>query len=251
VRVIRRRHGTTGGEGPRGTKRLTRADIAYERIKAKIVRCEFEPGVRFTEAALAAELRTTKMPVREALSRLVQEGLVRSIPRKGYEVDPVTVRDTRELFELRLAVEPLAVELAAQRIDERTLARLAELCMVKCDPRDRASVRAFAQSHREFHLLITRACGNHRLSDVVEHVLEEADRLVYMGLLRLDRDASLGAGHGELLKALELRDGAAARRIAAETVIKTRDELLSEAFNSPAVQLAALQPRALVTTARG
>ena len=234
-------------EGRRGT----RADAAYARIKAKILRCEFDPGGLLTESGLARELRTTKMPVREALSRLVQEGLVRSIPRKGYEVDPVTLRDARDLFELRLAVEPLSVELAASRIDERALARLAELCEVTCDPKDLASVREFTDRHREFHLLITNACGNGKLIDVVRRVLEESDRLVYLGLLRLDRDASLGAAHRELLEALEQRDGQAARRIAIDTVLKTRDELLSTAFNSPAVQMTPLQPRALVASGRG
>lgn len=218
--------------------------MAYELIKAKILRCEFESGVRFTEAGLATELRLTKMPVREALARLVQERFVRSIPRKGYETEPVTVRDARDLFELRLAVEPLAVELAASRIDDRTLRRLNQLCKVTADPKDLASVAEFADRHREFHLLIVRACGNRKLSDVVERVIEESDRLVYMGLLRLDHRASLGAGHRELLEALEKHDGAVARRIAAVTVEKTRDDLLDAALHSPAVQLAELRPHA-------
>jgi DNA-binding GntR family transcriptional regulator len=224
---------------------VTLTDEAYARIKARVLRCEFEPGARFSEGQLADELRLTKMPVREALSRLVQEGLVRSIPRHGYEVNPVTVRDVHDLFELRLAVEPLAVELAARRIDEPTLRRLAELCEVTCNPTDLASITQFADAHREFHLLIVRACGNRKLSDVVERVLEDADRLVYMGLLRLDHHAKVGTEHHALLDALERRDGAAAREFATTSVRQTQAELLAAAFDFPEIQLAELRPRPL------
>lgn len=218
------------------------------RIKAKILRCEFEPGACLTEVQLAAELTTTRMPVREALSRLVQEGFVRSIPRKGYEVSPVTVRDALDLFELRLALEPTVAELAAERIGEPALSRLDELCEVRCDPSNLASVAEFATQHREFHLLIARASGNRKLIEVIERVFEESDRLVYMGLLRLDHHTDLGAGHRELLEALERRDGAAAREITTRVVRQTQEQLLTTAFRSPAVQLAELRRRPLVAT---
>jgi DNA-binding GntR family transcriptional regulator len=224
---------------------MSRADEAYARIKAKIQRCEFQPGARFSEAQLAAELALTKMPVREALSRLIQEGLVRSMPRHGYEVKPITVRDMLDLYQLRLAVEPLAVELAASRIDRPTLGRLSELCEVTCDPSDLASIAEFADAHREFHLLICRACGNRKLSDVLERVLEEFDRLVYMGLLRLDHHATLGTEHKPLVDALERRDSAAAREFAKNSVLETRAEILTAAFDYPEVQLAELRPRPL------
>jgi DNA-binding GntR family transcriptional regulator len=144
-----------------------------------------------------------------------------------------------------LAVEPLAVELAARRIDHQTLQRLRDLCDVTCDPKDLDSVAEFAERHREFHLLITRASGNRKLSDVVERVLEESDRLVYMGLLRLDHHARLGKEHEPLLNALERGDSAAARQIATDTVVQTKQELLDAAFDSAAVQLAELRPTPL------
>jgi DNA-binding GntR family transcriptional regulator len=69
------------------------ADEAYAILKLLIIRCELEPGRRITEAQLVATTGIGKTPVREALARLVHENLVRNIPRHGYEVTPITLRD--------------------------------------------------------------------------------------------------------------------------------------------------------------
>jgi DNA-binding GntR family transcriptional regulator len=222
--------------------RTTRTGEGYRQIKQRILRCEMAPGARFSEGRLAADLGFAKAPIREALSRLVQEGLVRSIPRHGYEVIPVTVRDAHDLYELRLTVEPRAIELAAGRIDKRTLARLEQLCEVAYEPDDREALANYADRHREFHLLVVRACGNQKLSAVVEQVFEESERLIYMGLLARDHHHDMAARHKPLLEALARADGSAARQIATEVVLKSQQELLSATLRSPSVQSAQLGP---------
>lgn len=233
----------------RGEQRVhrTRTEEAYSRIKARILRCEMAPGERFSEGRLALALGFAKAPIREALSRLVHEGLVRSVPRHGYDVMPVTVRDAHDLFELRLTVEPRAIELAAGRIDERTLRRLEQLCEVDYDPEDHDAVANFADLHREFHLLVVRACGNRKLSAVVEQVLEESERLIYMGLLDREGHHDMADRHKPLLEALTRGDGAAARQLATDVLLKTQQELLSATFRSPSVQSAHLTTQILQT----
>jgi DNA-binding GntR family transcriptional regulator len=100
------------------------ADEAYARIRRRIVGCELAPGAQVTEGQLVETHGIGKTPVREALQRLAQEGLVQPIRRSGYRIVPITLRDVRDLFGLRLIVEPAAAELAVGRLD---LARLREI----------------------------------------------------------------------------------------------------------------------------
>jgi DNA-binding GntR family transcriptional regulator len=93
------------------------ADEAYARIRRRIVGCDLAPGEQVTEGQLVETHGIGKTPVREALQRLAQEGLVQPIRRHGYRVAPITLRDVRDLFGLRLIIEPAAAELAVGRID--------------------------------------------------------------------------------------------------------------------------------------
>src|SRR3546814_9020930 len=84
---------------PPAQRRLS--DIAYETIKHDIIRCALAPGEEVTEARLALRLGLGKAPVRAALMRLSQEGLIRALPRRGYLVAPVTLRDVQDIFQFR------------------------------------------------------------------------------------------------------------------------------------------------------
>jgi GntR family transcriptional regulator, rspAB operon transcriptional repressor len=97
-----------------GTPRLV--DLAYERVREMLQ----EGGLPevLSEQVLAGQLGFSKTPVREALHRLAQEGLLRMLPRRGYLVPRITASDVQELFEVREALEGMAARLAAQRISE-------------------------------------------------------------------------------------------------------------------------------------
>ena len=86
------------------------ADAAYEKIRESILTCRLAPGQRLTERRLASEMGLGTSPVREALTRLDHEGLVRTIPRKGYQVTPLTVKGVDDLFEFWEMLGPVIVE---------------------------------------------------------------------------------------------------------------------------------------------
>ncbi|MGW1992461.1 GntR family transcriptional regulator [Embleya sp. NPDC001921] len=95
----------------------SRTALAREAIRGRILRLEMVPGTVFSEGELAAVLGMGKTPVREALNLLTHESLVAVAPHSGYLVMPVTLRDIRELLELRLTIETLLARLAARRRD--------------------------------------------------------------------------------------------------------------------------------------
>ena len=81
------------------TDGLSRSDVAYRRIRGDILSCRLPPGQRFTERAMAARLDMSVSPIRDALTRLDHEGLVRTAPRAGYQVTPLTMKSVDSLFD--------------------------------------------------------------------------------------------------------------------------------------------------------
>jgi DNA-binding GntR family transcriptional regulator len=108
------------------THTKSRTALARETIRDRILRLEMPPGTVFSEGDLVTALGMGKTPVREALNLLTHESLVAVAPHSGYLVMPVTLRDIRELLELRLTVETLAARLAAGRRDAQGLRGLDE-----------------------------------------------------------------------------------------------------------------------------
>ncbi|MGY4711518.1 GntR family transcriptional regulator [Mycolicibacterium sp. CBM1] len=85
---------------------LSLGEAAHQRIRADIVSCRLPPGQRLTERGLAAELGLGISPVRDALTRLDHEGLVRTIPRKGYQVKPMTIKSVDAMFDFWSIIGP-------------------------------------------------------------------------------------------------------------------------------------------------
>ncbi len=82
---------------------------AYHEIKEKIITCVYAPGVMLNEEALREELHVSRTPIRDALSRLEQEGLISILPKKGIVVSGLSINDINYIFEVRLLYEPYAL----------------------------------------------------------------------------------------------------------------------------------------------
>jgi DNA-binding GntR family transcriptional regulator len=205
---------------------------AYARLHEQIVACTRAPGDRLTENDVAEQMHLGKTPVREALRRLVHEGLVLVHPRKGYVVAPVTERDVNEVCGLRLIVEPAAVALAAGRLDAAHTATLERWCHVGYDVANPKSVRAFHRANRAFHRTIAEACGNKRLARLVGQVLVESHRIIQFGMLRLPRSDDAVRGHEALLDAVRRGDAARARRLVAGEIRATQRMVIESLHRS-------------------
>ncbi len=195
------------------------ADTVYAEIRSRITRLEIAPGSSFTEAQLALQLGLSKTPVREALSRLRQEGFVHLAPGAGYRASDVTIKDTRELFALRVLLEGEAAALAAaQAVGLSDLRALEELCTSTYSPDDTGSVDRFLEANTQFHLMVGRASGNVRLTTILEVMLVQMERLFRIGLLLSSRADEIVHEHRDLLQAILAGDAEAARKVAVAQV---------------------------------
>jgi len=170
------------------------------------------------EGAVARRFGVSKTPVREALALLQQDGLVESLPRRGYLVTGITVRDVHELCEVRAALEGAAAELAATRITAAELTELEALLVPPQASVDGKTLRRHLEGNRRFHVAIARASGNQRLTRLVGRTLDEMTRLIAMGYETGE--------HAELIAALRSGDGHRARAALVNHILVTRERVL-------------------------
>ena len=207
----------------------SRGGAAYDLLRREVIRCRLRPGAEVTEQGLAQAYGFGKTPIREALSRLAQEGLVRAVPRRGYLISSITLKDVQDLFAVRCLLEAEAACLAAGRVDGEELRRLDGLCRAGYDPSDADSAAAFLAINREFHVTIARASRNERLVGMIAQLVDEMERLFHLGLVLRDRSEEMAHEHKALVDALLAGDSAAAGRIA-EAQIRAAQKMVVDGF---------------------
>jgi DNA-binding GntR family transcriptional regulator len=214
------------------TRARSLARRAYDALKQDILTCVLRPGAQIFEGELAARYGTSKTPVREALNLLVQEELVQVLPRRGYLVAPVTLRDVQEVYQLRLFLEAAAAELAAEHVAEDGLRHLKALVETRYTYGDRESYSRFLRANREFHVSVAEASGNRRLALFVSKLLEDMERILHLGLDLRDSAEEMAAEHAELVDALMRGDGALARRVVTAQLQSSRKRVLEALVGS-------------------
>jgi DNA-binding GntR family transcriptional regulator len=209
---------------------------AYEAIKSRLIYLDLPPGTAFTESSLATELGFSKTPVREALARLRDVGLVEPTARSGYHVTPVTLKDARDLFALRVLLEGEAASLAARYMeDPRHLLVLDQLCKSSFDPEDVTSIKTYMRNNTEFHITVARAGGNAHLATMLELVLDQMERLFNIGLSLTNRADEIVHEHTELVQAIVSGDEKAAREVAVAQIHSSQRMVLDALLSSPSL----------------
>ena len=208
---------------------------AYQRLRRDIISCAIAPGSEISEAQLATQYKLGKAAVRVALTKLAHAGLVKAIPRRGYMVMPVTLKDIHDVFELRLMLEPSAARMAAGKVNTQKLRALDDICREGYEPGDARSTARFLETNKAFHVEIAHATGNVRLAAAIEQLLDEMTRLLHLGLgLRKGPQETLHE-HKTLVKALARGDGETAERICREQIEASRNMVLSAILTSRSV----------------
>jgi DNA-binding GntR family transcriptional regulator len=185
----------------------TKSDPAYTRVRELILSGTLAPGAVLPQAALAQQIGMSTTPLREALRRLKQEGLVELDAHRDARVRPLDATEARDLLELRRSLDPLAASLAAQR---RTDADLDDLRAALDGLEALSTSPSIAQleSHHRFHAAIHRASHNALLVQTLDGLWVKTDRYRRHGLEsgRSDEEREARAAeHRRLYEAV--RDG--------------------------------------------
>lgn len=140
----------------------------YDILWEKILSGELRPCQRMRHVDLAQTLNVSRTPVREALRKLEQEGVLRALGGGGYEVRSVEPNDLKKLYRCRMALEMLAVEDATSRLSKTDLERLQGIIHTTRMAIDDRDFDAALKHNTEFHRIIFGCCGNSYLINMIE-----------------------------------------------------------------------------------
>jgi DNA-binding GntR family transcriptional regulator len=160
---------------------MTKSDLAYTRVRGLILSGQLAPGAVLPQVALAQTIGMSTTPLREALRRLKQEGLVELDAHRDARVRALDAAEARDLLELRGSLDPLAASLAAERRTEDDLAAVR----AAFDGLEALSTHPSAsqlESHHRFHAAIHRASHNALLVEVLDGLWVKTDRYRRHGL---------------------------------------------------------------------
>ncbi len=200
-------------------------------IRHRIVNGVFRPGSPLSEPALARSLRVSRTPVREALSRLYEEGYVERVPGRGFRVVQVTVQMIQDVFEVRQLLEGAAAARAAERATKEDVARLRALANAHRAVKSAAASRKAFEANSRFHELLAASSRNALLVDMVRHCIDQVTRFMALGVSLEKFQHAAHAEHNAIVDAIERREPEAARRAAAQHLDGAARFLLAAVMN--------------------
>lgn len=205
-------------------KKQSLPDQAYGLLREAVIHGRLKPGERLGQAQLSSDLGVSDRTVREALARLVADGLVSREPYREFRVVGVTAQEIGEILQMRILLEGWAMELAAAKITQEELAQMRALMPQIEASTSLESVMAFQGSNRDFHWIAINACKRRHLVHMLKRLWDlmlpyaltkdDPERLV-VSTQKTDI-ARLQLSHLQLIETLGSGDGPSARAVLAK-----------------------------------
>jgi DNA-binding GntR family transcriptional regulator len=201
-----------------GVRNLTLREQVADHLREEILSNRLKPGSELNEVALSRSLEVSRGPVREALGWLASEGLVKINPRRAAIVAELTPDEFVDAYQVREALETLAIRLAVPRMDPDDIARLRELHEAVADQVRRGEVKSFFETNAAFHQFLVDASGNLKLQELYRLLMAQMGRYLARSLsLRGTLERSVQE-HQAILEAVEARDAERAAELLADHI---------------------------------
>jgi len=182
-------------------------EVVYQRLKESVIRGDFSPGSKLVETQISKELGVSRTPLREAISRLGQEGLLEVFPRRGTFVRRQSVNEILEGLEIREALEGLAARLAARHATPEIIQKMKG-CFSDLSPKNvEKSIRDYAQQNVRFHHLVIQASQNRRLIGIIRNLYDQMDMVRLHTIVLPGRARKSLAEHREIIRLIEKKKG--------------------------------------------
>lgn len=206
------------------------SDQVYQYLRNQIVEGRLTPGQRISPDELAEKLSISKMPIKEAIERLVGDGLLEVQARRGTFVTRLDPVDLAETFEVRCALEVLAGKLAARHLAKADTERLRQLIAAMEKSTAKTDIRLHLEQNAEFHELIVKRSGNRKLYETWRrlrtpiHVAGIHSRTEDW----MSRVAQEQKEHRAIVRALEQRDAAAVEQAITNHILRASGSLVED-----------------------
>lgn len=214
----------TGAVATRGEGRASSAQHAYAAVRRMAMTFALRPGERIGETELAERLAISRTPLREALNRLVAEGLLVALPQRGFaarELDPQAVF---ELYEARAEIEATITRLAARRADDQGLQGLEAFLRESVAQPDESEIDHLMRLDVGFHQKLAGLARNRELARILENL---NDRIHFMRWINMEgRRRATQSEHLRILERLQARDETAAAEAMRRHISLRQDQII-------------------------
>jgi DNA-binding GntR family transcriptional regulator len=211
--------------------RTLREQVA-DHLRKEILASRMAPGTELGEVSLARSLGISRGPLREALGQLAAEGLVTIVPRRGAVVKTLTREEFMDAYQVREALESLAIKLAVPRMTEAEKGELRRMCEeMKSEAAAGNTERFFAINH-DFHALLVRASGNRKLEEIHTQLIAQMGRLLNKSVELRGGVKQSAAEHQAIVAAVDAGDHELAARLLEEHIEVPQRVLRSAAVSA-------------------
>lgn len=207
----------------------TTKSLIYKKLRRSIIMGTRESGERLNVEEIAHEYNTSVTPVRDALQMLSHEGLVEIKPRSGYFVKSITLKQLRDLLDVRRVLELTAIERAALRATEEQIEEMRHVHAGYTGDDDESYDR-YTDENRRFHYLLARASGNNELAELVGSLHDRLAR--FMVMRRAGK--TMENTHEKIIEALQAQDVEAARQTLLDDIDRAHEAILDSVMEGDA-----------------
>jgi len=203
-------------------------DRVYEAIRDRIIRGEVAPGESIRQDEISQAMGVSRTPVREALMRLVSDGYVERVHRRGFKVAGESIGDLIALYPILAALEVLACRASFPALDRQNLAELRQYNRAIERAVSRGDAKTAIQLNQRFHHALVARSSNHRLTRLLSDLSSEVTRLeIWSFSSETDRHQTV-KDHEQILASLERRDYATAIAILERDRLSTYNEYVAQ-----------------------
>jgi DNA-binding GntR family transcriptional regulator len=201
---------------------------AYASLKEAIVKGDLSPGQRLVEMHLSTQMRTSRIPVREALKKLEKDGLVEKLAGGGFVVKSFSRAEVEETFGIRALLESYAAYLATEHMTEATLNRLEGSIEAYKVALDEGDTQRLMQLNTQFHETIYKAAGSQKLYDLINNFRDVIARYRKGLLTCIDYARISLEDHEKLIDAMREQDKDEVERLVKRHVLRGKDIVLKD-----------------------
>ncbi|WP_345242843.1 GntR family transcriptional regulator [Pontibacillus salipaludis] len=186
-------------------------DRVHQSLKEAILYRKISPGTQLVEKTIAEQLSVSRTPIRHAMIRLEQEGLVTIVPNRGAFVVQPTVEEIRQAFVMRKELESTAARLAINEVTDEDLKVMRELVSREKETYESVDILRYIHVNKSFHMYLAQKTGNTFLQDYMERILDQMNVYLVLYDVFYDADSSMEGStrfveHEHIIEALSNRD---------------------------------------------
>jgi len=193
-------------------------DHIFEKLQQAIYSGKLKSGERLTEKKIAEELGVSRTPVLEALYRLASSGLIKIIPHRGFMISRWSAKEIKDVMEIRIALEMLALRLTIQRISPKEIDELKTLLIEMKEAVKKEDITRASQLNTLFHDKIIIASKNKELSQAIEPIKNKIYHFRIISISSPNRLKKSFEEHKKILDAIINKDSELAQELIAQHI---------------------------------